>query len=198
MTDQELKEYHEILDILDILYFDAQQFYQWESKKKFEFGDMKRGWWTAKTKYGHLSYTTKNLSGVSRITFCYYIPQSTNKPEHIINGGRSQSGKSLSEDDLKAISYDFSFEAIPSNVIESCAYVAQWPFEDITVETSIVEDLLEGNGDEFERIDFLHNVFDDLKYWFKFDDPDLTSAGLDNFQTVEDIISYVQEHYVRD
>ena len=194
MTEEEAKEQREILKALDAAEFRTEEFNQWIDRMDFQPEGPKRGWWWFVTKHGHLTFTFKTLSEVSRITFCSYVPRSTNKGIPLVTAGSSASGKSLSESDVKAIQSDFSFEAIPRRVLLTCAFEVRWAPEDVTAKTNIVEDLLDGDDDEFEKRYLLNQTFDELEIWFKFKRPDLEEQ-LGTFRTVQDIITYVEKHY---
>jgi hypothetical protein len=195
MTGEEENERREILRAIDAAEFRFGEFNRWLYGMGFLQEDTERGWWWYATRHGHLTFTLKDLGGVVRVTFCSYIPQSTNEALPIVTGGRSASGKSLSEAELEAIQSDFSFEAIPGRVLWTCAMETRRAPEDVTAETSIVEDLLYGDDDEFEREFLLGRIFDELEFWFEFERPDLFEQS-GRFRTVQDIITYVEEHYV--
>lgn len=198
MTQEESAEARTILQAVEAVGFDAKKFVSWLDEYGAQSAGIDKGTFFYRVMAGHVGLFFKSVGGVSRVINLGYTPQSDMKTvDTLVGRGRSASGKSLSPRDLVEVDKDYSFEAIPQRVIISSAMAVEptpWAVEDVTPATRIVDDLLDGDDDEFEREYLLRKIFEELEHWFTFDLPDLAEQ-VDEFDTVQDIITYVQQHF---
>jgi len=192
MTNEETKEHSEIVQVVEAAKLDIKGLNEWAEQKGFQQeGPERYNWWYYKTAHGQLGYTWRGFRGVGRILFCIYIPQSTKKVVRVVFRGSTPSGVTLPQADLDAV---FSKDQIESRVRFVCVAESDWAVdpEEVTSETRITEDLLEGE-DEFKPT-FLEDVFSELSLWFDFEYPNLEETA-ESYNTVGDIIAYVKQKF---
>jgi hypothetical protein len=198
MTPQEAGELKTVLQAVESNAFLGSKFWAWLDAYGAKSESLEKGTFFYNAKYGLLAIKQENVNGVARITGLLYAPRSnTDDRKVLISRGRSASGKSLSAADLKTVDAEYSYDAIPKWVIWECAAAVDplpWDPEQVTATTSIVDDFLEGDDDAVSRQVFLEAVFDELEPRFSIKRPDLFEEW-NKFDTVQDVITYVEEHF---